>query len=95
MQDARARLGVPRANGVQEPLQELALGYSQDLLPGVAAAELFVSPTELERRRTELPARLRVLTGIGSLSRQSFSESYREAMCVLAREGRNKPLDCP
>jgi hypothetical protein len=91
VEDARARLGVPR----RPELDELVAGHAQDLLPALAAAELFVSPAELERRLRELPGPLRVLSSVGSLGRQSFNESYREALCALSRDGRNQPVDCP
>jgi hypothetical protein len=92
VQDARARLGVPGPPG--RPLDELMRMQDEDVPPARAAAELFVSPAELERRRGELPGSLRVLTSIGSLSRQSFNEAYRAALCALSREARNQPVDC-
>jgi hypothetical protein len=91
VEDARARLGVPRPG---RSLDELVLMQGRDVAPALAAAELFVSPAELERRRGELPGSLRVLTSIGSLSRQSFNEAYRAALCALSREARNQPVDC-
>jgi serine/threonine-protein kinase len=94
VRDARARLGVPGAGG-EPPLDQLVLGYNLDLDPALAAAELFVSRAELERHRRELPGPVRVLTSLGSLGRRSFNETYREALCVLSREGRNEPVDCP
>jgi hypothetical protein len=94
VEDARARLGVPRA-GSRLPLDELVTHYALDLAPAFAAAELFTSPAELERRRGELPGPLRVLTSVGSLSRQSFNATYREALCALTREARNQPVECP
>jgi hypothetical protein len=94
VEDARARLGIPGPSGGR-PLDELVLTQAQDLPPSLAAAELFVSTAELERRRSELPGPLRVLTSLGSLSRQSFNEAYRAALCALSREARNQPLDCP
>lgn len=93
VEDARARLGVPRAAS-GPPLGELVLQYAYDLDPARAAAELFISPAELERRARELSGSLRVLTSVGSLSRQSFNESYREALCVLSRDARNQPVEC-
>jgi hypothetical protein len=95
VEDARARLGVPGASSYGFPLNDLVLHYNQDLVPALAAAELFVSRAELESRRRELPGPLRVLTSLGSLDRQSFNETYREALCALSREGRNQPVDCP
>lgn len=92
IESAQARLGVPR---VVSPLEDLAAMQSHDLLPASAAAELFVSLAELERRRDELPGPLRVLTSLGSLSRQSFNEAYHAALCVLSRDARNQPVDCP
>jgi hypothetical protein len=94
VQDARARLGVPGGSG-SPPLDTLVFNYPRDLRPEHAAAELFVSSAELTRRRLELPGPLRVLTSLGSLGRQSFNETYREALCVLTRDGRNQPVDCP
>jgi hypothetical protein len=92
VEDARARLGVPRgSNG----LDELVLPYSQDLQPAFAAAELFVSPAELERRVRELPGPFRVLVSVGNIGRQSFNESYRAALCVLSQGWRNQPTQCP
>jgi hypothetical protein len=91
IEDARARLGVPGPSG---PLNDLVRMQGQDVPPTLAAAELFVSPAELERRQGELPGPLRVLTSIGSLSRQSFNETYRAALCALSREARNQPVDC-
>jgi hypothetical protein len=90
---AQARLGVPSPNGGL--LDQLVPMHDQDLQPTVAAAELFVSAAELDRRRGELPGPLRVLTSVGNLSRQSFDEAYRAALCSLSREGRNQPVDCP
>jgi hypothetical protein len=77
------------------PAERLVLDYNRDLGPALAAAELFVSRAELEQRRRELPGPLRVLTSLGSLDRRSFNATYREALCLLSREGRNKPVDCP
>jgi serine/threonine-protein kinase len=94
VEGARARLGVPGSD-TGNPLDQLVLQHHQDVPPTRAAAELFVSPAELERRRGELPGPLRVLASIGSLSRQSFDEVYRAALCALAREARNQPVDCP
>jgi hypothetical protein len=94
VEGARARLGVPGPNN-GGPLDMLVLMHSQDLGLPLAAAELFVSPAELERRRAELPGPLRVLTSIGNLSRESFDEAYRAALCALSREARNQPMDCP
>ncbi len=91
--DARARLGVPRSIN-RLPLDELVMSYALDLAPAYAAAELFTSAEELERRRSELPGPLRVLTSVGNLGRQSFNETYREALCALTREARNQPVDC-
>jgi hypothetical protein len=91
--DARARLGVPRAN--RPSPNDLTLQYKLDLDPASAAAELFVSREELERRRRELPGPLRLLTSLGNLGRRGFNETYREALCVLSRAGRNQPVDCP
>jgi hypothetical protein len=93
VEGAQARLGVPRPNGGL--LDQLVLRHAQDLQPTSAAAELFVSAAELERRRGELPGPLRVLTSVGNLSRQSFDEAYRAALCSLLREARNQPVDCP
>lgn len=92
VEDARARLGIA---GVDRWLDELVLMQGQDVAPTLAAAELFVSPAELEERRGELPGTLRVLTSVGSLSRQSFNEDYRAALCALSRQSRNQPVDCP
>jgi hypothetical protein len=92
VEDARARLGVPSAGG---RLDALVAAQTQDLLPAFAAAELFVSPAELSRRRSDLPGPLRVLTSLGSVSRQSFDDAYHEALCALLREARNQPVDCP
>ncbi len=94
VEDARARLGVPGPGSVRA-LDELVLMHGRDLSPPFAAAELFVSPAELERRRGELPGPLRVLASIGSLSRPSFNEAYRAALCALSRTARNQPVDCP
>jgi hypothetical protein len=94
VQDARARLGVPGPAG-SSPLDELVIMQSRDLSPPLAAAELFVGPAELERRRGELPGPLRVLSSLGSLSRESFNDAYRAALCALSREARNQPVDCP
>jgi hypothetical protein len=91
VQDARARLGVP---GPGRTLDDLVLMQGRDVSPTLAAAELFVSPAELERRQSELPGPLRVLTSIGSLSRESFNGTYRAALCALSREARNQPVDC-
>jgi hypothetical protein len=92
VEEARARLGVPRDSG--RSLDELVMLHGRDLSPSLAAAELFVSPAELDRRRAELPGPLRVLTSIGSLGRPSFEEAYRAALCALSRESRNQPIDC-
>ncbi|HEU4582595.1 MAG TPA: hypothetical protein VFS67_30270 [Polyangiaceae bacterium] len=91
VEDARARLGVPRGNG---GLDELVLPYTQDLQPAFAAAELFVSPAELQRRAPELPGPMRVLLSLGNLGRASFNESYLETLCVLAQGWRNQPTGC-
>lgn len=91
---AQARLGVPTQSGGL-PLEQLLSAYTQDLQPATAAAELFVSRAELERRRGELPGPLRVLLSVGSLGRPSFNESYRAALCALSSTSRNQPLDCP
>jgi hypothetical protein len=91
VEDARARLGVPGPGG---PLDELVQMQGRDLAPALAAAELFVSPAELERRRGELSGPLRVLASVGSLSRQSFNEEYHAALCALSSEARNQPADC-
>lgn len=69
--------------------------YDRDLRPEDAAAELFVSTTELSERRRELPGPVRVLTSLGSLDRESFNGVYREALCTLSVAWRNRPLDCP
>ena len=90
---AQARLGVPRAQ--YSVLDQLVIAYTYDLEPANAAAELFVSPAELERRRGELPGPLRVLISVGSLGRTSFNESYRAALCALSSTSRNQPVDCP
>lgn len=90
--DARARLGVP---GFGRSLDELVMMRARDLPPALAAAELFVSRAELERRRSELPGPLRVLLSLGNLSRQSFDEVYHATLCALSRDARNQPLDCP
>lgn len=94
VEDARARVGVPRALG-GSLLDQLITDHAQDLLPAHAAAELFVSPAELESRLRELPGALRLLFSLGSLGRQSFNEAYREALCTLLRDQRNQPVDCP
>jgi len=89
--DARARLGIPQTGG--SPLDEFVL--TPDLQPAHAAAELFVSPAELQRRRSELPGPLRVLTSTGNLGRQSFNETYLETLCILSRDWQNQPTPCP
>jgi hypothetical protein len=94
VEDARARLGVP-GHPSSSPLDELVLMQGRDLQPPLAAAELFVGTAELERRQGELPGPLRVLTSIGNLSRQGFNGAYRAALCVLSRDARNQPVDCP
>ncbi len=91
---AQARLGVPTpSNG--SPLVELLSAYTRDLEPVTAAAELFVSRAELERRRGELPGPLRVVLSVGSIGRPSFNESYGAALCALSSTSRNQPVDCP
>ena len=94
VEDARARLGVPQAGG-GGTLDDLVVHYTDDLAPSLAAAELFTSPAELQRRRTELPGPLRVLTSTGNLGRQSFNETYHSALCILSTTWRNQPTDCP
>jgi hypothetical protein len=93
VEDARARLGVPHSAG--SALDELVLSHSRDLYPALAAADLFVSTAELSSRRSELPGPMRVLTSLGSVSRESFDEVYHEALCTLLREAKNQPVDCP
>lgn len=84
------------SNGVIQLVDELLLGaYDGDLRVEDAAAELFVSPTELRDRRRDLPGPLRVLTSLGSLDRESFSAAYGEALCALSSGWRNVPVDCP
>jgi hypothetical protein len=94
VEDARSRLGIPGPSGAGS-LDELVLAHRGDLSPPLAAAELFVSAAELDRRRGELPGPVRVLASLGSLSRQSFNEAYRAALCALSSEARNQPADCP
>lgn len=92
--DAQGRVGV-RGPSVAGLLDELVRTHDRDVAPALAAAELFVSPADLERRRAELPGPLRVLVSLGSLDRRSFDDTYREALCAMSRAARNQPIDCP
>ena len=89
---ASLRAGAPRYGGIAPDLLRLP---DRDLTLESAAAELFVSSSELRERRLELPGPVRVLTSLGSLDRASFSAVYGEALCALSVSWRNRPADCP
>jgi hypothetical protein len=80
-----------RPDGVSRMyLDFVAKGVSQPR----AAAELFITPHELQSSFAQLPPELFRLGRAGeSLPREQFLAGYREAMCIL-QAGQNRPADC-
>jgi hypothetical protein len=79
-----------------DPIGPTFVDFGRDVLPGRAAAELFVTPDVLSRQATRLPYPISTFRAdAGSAPRSSFVSRYLQALCVLQSGSENQPVGCP
>lgn len=92
---ASERAGVSGSG--PDPLSHVYYQFELDPLSlSRVAAELGVTPDQLQAQLPELDPRLRALDEPGgSVSRGILAESYAQSSCILHAAARNRPVSCP
>ena len=75
-----------------EPVREISAGFDANVVPELAAQELFVDPDELGAVLPELSPTHPVERG--RQNRERYLERYWDSLCQLQRQARTPPLGC-